>query len=275
MIVDLLVSHRTALSRVGIEASDSEPGAREPEAGAQIAVDDPRRLDDEVLAERLRHFGQRDMDGDRRDGQRLRPDHHDRKSGARPRSWRVRPEIPYDPGKRNPASYSTALAIGFVTTARATPVRTEFDGSGDRLDRRAGGAGVRSARLRTQPDFRAERPAGPGRKSDAVRPDSVSMIGASTPKRFDRLLSRPGGARTKNGASPRALARHAESASSGPIPAGSPIVIARGGLSPVMQSAPALVSLKRSKADVPLDVADGAQDELEHQRSGCARPDCR
>ena len=89
------------------------------------------------------------------------------------------------------------------------------------------------------------------------------MIEVSTPNRFDKLLSRPGGARTKNGAPPRALARHAESASSGPIPAGSPIVIARGRLSLVMECAPAL-AVKLSKADVPLDVADGAQDELEH-----------
>ena len=47
MIVDLLAPHRAAFAGVRIEAGDSEARPGEAETGAKIAVDDPRRPDDE------------------------------------------------------------------------------------------------------------------------------------------------------------------------------------------------------------------------------------
>src|SRR5208282_2644303 len=91
------------------------------------------------------------------------------------------------------------------------------------------------------------------------------MIGVSRLASFAVAKRSSGEARTKKGGAPATRARHASSAISGPIPAGSPIVIARGGLSPVMNALRPL-RVRPSKADVPLDVADGAQSELEHQR---------
>src|ERR1700722_1545298 len=76
----------------------------------------------------------------------------------------------------------------------------------------------------------------------------------------------PGAAKTTNGA-PGVRSRQAESASSGPIPAGSPMVIASGAVSPVMRGArgPFRPTGQRSKADVRPYIAQRAQLELNHQ----------
>ena len=76
-----------------IEAGDRETRPRQAEAGAEVAVDDARGSDDEFAGQRLRRLGKRNMNGHRHDRERLRPDHHDRKGGLRPRPWRVRRDI--------------------------------------------------------------------------------------------------------------------------------------------------------------------------------------
>ena len=59
------------------------------------------------------------------------------------------------------------------------------------------------------------------------------MTGVAKPTRLAAAARTPGAAKTKNGALV-VRSRHAASASSGPIPAGSPIVIASGALSSVI-----------------------------------------
>ena len=59
------------------------------------------------------------------------------------------------------------------------------------------------------------------------------MTGVAKPARLAAAARMLGAAKTKKGASP-VRSRHAASASSGPIPAGSPIVIASGALAPVI-----------------------------------------
>src|ERR1700733_15980332 len=95
------------------------------------------------------------------------------------------------------------------------------------------------------------------------------MIAAAKPARLAAAARIPGAAKTTNGALGVRL-RQAASASSGPIPAGSPMVIASGGMSSVMLKAPRAASpgrtARRSEADVRLHIAKRAQHELNHQR---------
>ena len=67
------------------------------------------------------------------------------------------------------------------------------------------------------------------------------MIGSAKPARFAAAAKTPGAAKTTNGA-PSVRSRQAASASSGPIPAGSPIVIASGGAGTLAHFPPAIAA---------------------------------
>ena len=124
------------------------------------------------------------------------------------------------------------MAIGLVTTARAAPSWTAstaraIDSIVASALAAAGRPGASSTELFSGTTGR------PFENAAAAPAGSVSMTGVANPARFAAAARRPGAAKTKNGAL-LVRSRHAASASSGPIPAGSPIVIASGGLSPVM-----------------------------------------
>ena len=110
------------------------------------------------------------------------------------------------PGKRNPASYSVALAIGFVTTARASPARTaETARSIDSIVAAALAALGRPGCAATAFSSGTTGRAAP--ITEAARPGSVSTIGAGDPMRRATSARWAGDASTKNGASPAFRAR--------------------------------------------------------------------
>ena len=74
----VLVAERAALAGVRVEPGEREPRPRDAEAPAQVAVDDPRRLDDQLRRQARGDLRQRDVDRHRHDGERLAPQHHHR-----------------------------------------------------------------------------------------------------------------------------------------------------------------------------------------------------
>ena len=67
-----------------IKPGDGEARMRDAEALTQIARDDAAGLDDEIGGEAARNVAQRQMDGDRNDGELGRPQHHHRACSGTP-----------------------------------------------------------------------------------------------------------------------------------------------------------------------------------------------
>ena len=154
MIVDLLASHRAAFAGVRVEAGKSQTGPLYAEAGAKIAIDHARRPDDQIDAERLRRLGQRDMDRDRHDRERLGPDHHHRKRRLPPRLRQI-PQIFGMPGEREAGLVERRLGDRVGDDRPRLAPAHRGDRAGDRFDRRLRVAGVGPAGLRF--DRRLER----------------------------------------------------------------------------------------------------------------------
>ena len=74
----VLEAERAALAGVRIEPGDGEPGTGDGEAAPEVVRDDPRGLDDQLLAEHVRHVAERHVDGDRDRPQLGSGEHHHR-----------------------------------------------------------------------------------------------------------------------------------------------------------------------------------------------------
>ena len=236
---DLLAPHRAALAGVRVEASDSEARAGHAKTTLQIAVDHPRGLNKEVDCQRLRRLGKRDVDRDWHDRERLRPDHHHRECRSAPGAGQFT-EIFCVPGKPETSFVKRRLGdrVGddSARQARAAPPKPRARSIPGSL-RRWRRSDVRAP---PPPNCRA------GRRASPSFDDGCGKLGVRLDDRCwrtdppsDVLKERERDARTKKGGSPGARRRQAASANSGPIPAGSPIVIARGGRSNFMIIAPA------------------------------------
>ena len=88
------------------------------------------------------HLGQRHVDGQRHHAQLVARQHHHR---AR-RAGQMRRGIRYGRERRKPACISTALWIGAVTRAAASPARQAFDRDLDGFDHGGGVGGIGLAR---------------------------------------------------------------------------------------------------------------------------------
>ena len=210
-------------------------------------IDDARGSDDELRRQRPRRLGERDVDGHRNDRERLRPDHHDREGRRAPGLGQFA-EIFGMSGMLESGLIERGLGDRVGHQSARLALAHRFDGALDRFERRRARWPRPGARARRRPGFSAGPPAGRPRNAAPAPAGSVSMIGTARPARLAAAARTPGGANTTKGA-PGVRSRHAASASSGPIPAGSPMVIANGGLSPVMFEAPRASSPARRSAD--------------------------
>ena len=126
-----------------------------------------------------------------------------------------------------PASSSVVLASGFVTTAAAAPDRASDTARS--TERTIAGACAGSGRPGTTAAARRSGSTGSARgKTDAASAiESTARTSTPKPGRAASPARWSGSAMTAKGCPPRSAAQ-AESVISGPIPAGSPIVSARG-----------------------------------------------
>ncbi len=73
----VLLAHGTAFAGMRVEAGDGQPRLLQPETVLQVPGGDAARGDDQLAGQRRRHFGERNMDGDRHGAQvRSRQKHH-------------------------------------------------------------------------------------------------------------------------------------------------------------------------------------------------------
>ena len=182
-----------------------------------------------------------------------------------PQALASSPRYSVCPGKAEAGFVEHGLGDRIGDDGARRAVMDRLDRARDRFDRRRGVGRGSGGRARLRPGSSSGTTGRPRENAAAAPAGSVSMTGVATPARLAAAARTAGAARTKNG-TPPVRSRQAASASSGPIPAGSPIVIASGALSPVFTAEAASQFRRCADADVRLDVAERAQHELEHQR---------
>ena len=107
----------------GLRPATARRGRVDAEALRHIARDDARGRDDQVAASARRRVGERDVDRHRHDRERARPDHHHRLRRAAPFARELAEKFGVA-GEGEAGLVEDFLAIGLVTTARASPERT-------------------------------------------------------------------------------------------------------------------------------------------------------
>ena len=208
----------------GLSPATAMRGRSNAKASAHVAVDDARRRHDRPRDQRRGDVGERDMDRHRHNREQRRPDHHDGRRLAAPGRGEFAQE--FGMAGMDEAGVVQRLFGDRVgdDCARGSAAHI-VHGAFDRFQhgRRVGGIGPARPPRRAPP---AARPAARGRKLRPRPPASSSRSASSSPSRSQVAASASGSASRKNGAP--APSRHAQSVSSRPMPAGSPMVSAIG-----------------------------------------------
>ncbi len=227
--VDLLAAQASVFAGMRVEAGDGKARAPQAEIAAEIARRDLDGGEDQILGQQARDVLERDVDGDRHHFERGACEHHHRMQGlflCRGESGEIFGVS--REGEAGAIEHGLGDGVGHDGACRA--LLHEAHGALDRLlDRRHGGL-RRDARPRLRPRPRPAAPEGPAAKRPAAASASaISAIGTVRPSARARSASTAASpSRTKGGIVSCVRASQARSVMSGPIPAGSPRVSAKG-----------------------------------------------
>ena len=146
--LDLFAAHRAAFAGVRIEAGEGEARPRDAEAAPHVGGDDARGRDDELPRQTAAEASaQRDVDRDRHDGERRRPDHHHRLRLAAPIAFSELAEKFGVAGKLEAGGVERRLGDRIGDDGARCAGLYRSDGAFDRFDRRGGEVGARRARF--------------------------------------------------------------------------------------------------------------------------------
>ena len=142
----IFLAKRSLLAGMRVEAGQRKARPGDAEAGFHAGCDDARGLDDQVGRQCCDRLAQRQMDGHRHHGQRLRPQHHHRQRRPAANRRKFGEEFGVA-GMFESGAVEYALSDRVGDNGAGATGHDIGDGVADRGDRGGGAALVRAARL--------------------------------------------------------------------------------------------------------------------------------